>query len=102
MRTGVSKAEFAGRANYHYCTGVTVSNTDVQVPVFSEEFSSIRYIERLTLVVPLNTLFLSGDRVTHDFYLFIIVTVHDNQEVPGGRTTQTQGLHPRSLIIVCI
>ena len=28
-RTGVSKAEFAGRADHHYCTGVPVSHTDV-------------------------------------------------------------------------
>ena len=28
-RTGVSKAEFAGRANHHYCMGVIVSQADI-------------------------------------------------------------------------
>ena len=28
-RTGVSKAEFAGRADHHYCTGKIVSHADI-------------------------------------------------------------------------
>ena len=28
-RTGVSEAEFAGRTDHHYCTGGTVSHTDI-------------------------------------------------------------------------
>ena len=28
-RTGVSKAEFAARADHHYCTGLTISHTDI-------------------------------------------------------------------------
>ena len=48
------------------------SKTDIQVPVLTEVFSVTRCIERLTLVVPLYTLFFCGAKVTHDFYLFSI------------------------------
>ena len=41
-RTGVSKAEFAGRIDHHYCMGVTVSHSDVQVPVLTDVFICIR------------------------------------------------------------
>ena len=33
---GVSKVEFAGRADHHYCTGITVSLTDIHIPALTE------------------------------------------------------------------
>ena len=67
-RTGVSKAEFTGRADHHYCKGVIVRHADIQVLVFTEVFSvTTKGIKWLTLVVPLDTLFFCEPRVTHNF-----------------------------------
>ena len=65
-RTGVSKAEFAGRADHHYCSDPTINHADIPVYVLTDIFVMARCIERVTLVIPLYGLFLCGARIAHD------------------------------------
>ena len=61
-----------------------------------------RRIERLTLVFILYCLLLCESTVMHDFCLFIIFSIQDNQEVIRGLLHRQRGVHPGSLISLCI
>ena len=67
--------------------------------MFSLKYSIYQMNSSAYLGIPLNVLFLDAARVTQDFCLFTIITFitftiiihfHDKQEVPLGRTTQTE------------
>lgn len=82
--TSVCKPEFSGLIDHYYCMEVKVGHTYILVPVLSDVFSDTRWIERFTRVVELNASYLRRSSIMHNFCLFIIVTLHDNQEVPSG------------------
>lgn len=90
-RSRLSKPKFPRLIDHNYCTSHIIWNIFVLIFVFSDVKTAItKWIQKFTLVVELNTLFLYRVRVTHNFCLFIIITIHDNHEVTRGGTTNTR------------
>lgn len=100
--TGVSPSELPALMNSNYCTGSTVSYTDVMVPILC----SLHYFlcQRLNLTIKLNRLFLRRplETDTLDWVLssLYIVTRRSLVDV----THSWLGVHPYNLInsVVCL
>ena len=84
--TGVSEAEFPGGVHHHYCPCFVVGHADIKVPVLCDMFSATVGVQWLVLEIVLYAVLFSGASVTYDLGLGIVITVHDNEEVPRGGT----------------
>ena len=78
----VSLSEIPSLINHHYNTSFTVSHADTQVSILTYAFDyTIPRIQRLIFIIKLHGLFYSRARVTDDFRLNLIMTVHGNKEI---------------------